>query len=616
MLSKLMEDKKTIAVSGTHGKTTTTGLIATMMQNSEKYDPTTMIGGNLPSIQGNIKSGTDNYFVTEADESDGSLLYFDPYISVVTNIELEHLDFYTNKKKLQNTFKNFINKTAASGKSIVCAEDKIIRELIDLDNDKIISYGFENGKIRANNINYLPFGSLFDVEFNNKKIGEINLQIPGKYNILNSLAAIAVGLYLGLSFTEIKKGIEKFSGVKRRFEKKALIKDVLIIDDYAHHPTEIKETLKAAVNTGFNRVIAIFQPHRYSRTKYLFKEFCNSFSDADRLIITDVYSADEKIKDEEDKYLAKNMAEECSKIYDFKVEYIKNLSKIPDYLNSIIESRDIVITIGAGDIYKSGEKLIKIMKTNTWYNLSSRGDYLNYRLIAILTIIFIGLGVFFSLIYSPSLEIKDFNVKGNEVLKTDEIINNINKFKNKNILLVNIDELRKSLLAREKYIKDVIINKIYPNKLEIIITERKPIAKIVNDKKTLVFDNEGYILEQGKNDIKADVPLLKGVGYSFSKNRIVFTPSFEKLVQELEDLKFSLIKELNLIQYKQLQNNKFRVELLIMNNNIKVKLGDLENLAKKFKILEATILDIKKNNLKVDYINLQYPDKPVYKTEN
>jgi len=365
MLSKLMEDKKTIAVSGTHGKTTTTGLIATMMQNSEKYDPTTMIGGNLPSIQGNIKSGTDNYFVTEADESDGSLLYFDPYISVVTNIELEHLDFYTNKKKLQNTFKNFINKTAASGKSIVCAEDKIIRELIDLDNDKIISYGFENGKIRANNINYLPFGSLFDVEFNNKKIGEINLQIPGKYNILNSLAAIAVGLYLGLSFTEIKKGIEKFSGVKRRFEKKALIKDVLIIDDYAHHPTEIKETLKAAVNTGFNRVIAIFQPHRYSRTKYLFKEFCNSFSDADRLIITDVYSADEKIKDEEDKYLAKNMAEECSKIYDFKVEYIKNLSKIPDYLNSIIESRDIVITIGAGDIYKSGEKLIKIMKTNT-----------------------------------------------------------------------------------------------------------------------------------------------------------------------------------------------------------------------------------------------------------
>ena len=138
----------------------------------------------------------------------------------------------------------------------------------------------------------------------------------------------------------------------------------MIIDDYAHHPTEIKETLKAAVNTGFNRVIAIFQPHRYSRTKFLFEEFCNSFSNADRLIITDVYSADEKIVDKEDKFLAKKMAEKCSKIYDFEVEYIENLSKIPDYLNSIIQSRDIVITIGAGDVYKSGEKLVEIMKNN------------------------------------------------------------------------------------------------------------------------------------------------------------------------------------------------------------------------------------------------------------
>jgi len=364
MLSKLMKNKKTIAVSGTHGKTTTTGLIATMMQNNEKYDPSIMLGGNLPSLGGNIKSGTDNYFVTEADESDGSLLFFDPYLSVVTNIELEHLDYYTNKKKLLNTFKKFIDKTDESGKAIVCAEDKSIRELIDMDNEKIISYGFEKGKIRAKNINYLPFGSLFDVVFNNKKIGEINLQIPGKYNILNTLAAIAVGLYLGFSFTEIKKGIEKFSGVKRRFEKKGLIEDILVIDDYAHHPTEIKETLNAALNTGFNRIIAVFQPHRYSRTKYLFEEFCHSFSNADRLIITDVYSADEKTENEEDKYLAKKMAEECSKIYNFEVEYIKNLSEIPDHLNSIIESRDIVITIGAGDIYKSGEKLVEIMKNN------------------------------------------------------------------------------------------------------------------------------------------------------------------------------------------------------------------------------------------------------------
>ena len=241
---------------------------------------------------------------------------------------------------------------------------------------------------------------------------------------------------------------------------------------------------------------------------------------------------------------------------------------------------------------------------------------MNYRLIAILTIIFIGLGVFFSLIYSPSLEIKDYIVKGNEVLTKSEIVNTINKSRDKNILLVNIDKLKDSLLNGERYIKKVMINKIYPNKLELIISERKPIAKIINDNTTLVFDSEGYILEEGKSNIKAQVPLLKGVGYSFSKNKIVFTPSVEKLVQELEELQFSLIKELNLIQYKQPQNKNSKVELLIMDNNVKVKLGELKDLPKKFKILEAAVLDIKKDNLKIDYINLQYPEKPVYKTKN
>lgn len=241
---------------------------------------------------------------------------------------------------------------------------------------------------------------------------------------------------------------------------------------------------------------------------------------------------------------------------------------------------------------------------------------MNYRLIVILTIIFIGLGVVFSLIYSPSLEIKNFSVKGNKVLKEDDIITNIKKFKNKNILLVNTENIKKSLLDKEIYIKNVSIDKIYPNKLEVRVEERKPIAKIKNDNRILVFDKEGYILEMEKNEVKAKVPLVKGVGYSFSKEKIEFTPSFAKLVQELEELKFSLIKELNLIQYKQLQNNKIKVELLILNKNINVKLGELEELPKKFKILEATILDIKENNLEIDYINLQYPDKPVYKTKD
>ena len=362
MIAQLMIDKKTIAISGTHGKTTTTGLIASMLQNSKNYEPTIMLGGNLDSINGNVQIGKGDYFLIEGDESDGSFLYFDPYLAVVTNIELEHLEYYTSKKKLLNTFNEFISKTNKKGKTVAWAEDKTLSEIVDINNEKIISYGFQNGELQAKNIKYLPFGSLFDIELNENKLGEINLQIPGRYNILNALAAVASGFYLGLSFTEIKKGIEKFTGVKRRFEKKGLIDNILVIDDYAHHPTEIKETLRAANNTGFDRVVAVFQPHRYSRTKYLFDEFCNSFANADRLIIADVYSADETISNEEDKILAQKMADKCSKIYDFEVSYLENKNDIPDYLNSIVQPKDLVITIGAGDIYKSGEALVDLMR--------------------------------------------------------------------------------------------------------------------------------------------------------------------------------------------------------------------------------------------------------------
>lgn len=218
--------------------------------------------------------------------------------------------------------------------------------------------------------------------------------------------------------------------------------------------------------------------------------------------------------------------------------------------------------------------------------------------------------------YSPALGISSFSVKGNEVLSENEIIENVQKYKNKNILLVNSEEIKNNLIEKESYIKDVIVNKIYPNKLEINIYERKPIAKIINDNSILVFDKEGYILEEVKSNIQENVPLIRGVGYSFSNNRIIFTPPFEKLVHELEDLQFTLIKDLNLIEYIKAQNNKFKIELVILNSNIKVKLGEIENLARKFQILEATILRIKDENLEIDYINLQYPEKPVYKTEN
>lgn len=222
----------------------------------------------------------------------------------------------------------------------------------------------------------------------------------------------------------------------------------------------------------------------------------------------------------------------------------------------------------------------------------------------------------FSLIYSPALDISTFSINGNELLLKNEITESIKKYKNKNIILINNENIENDLKNKHNQLKNVKITKVYPNKLKIKITERTPLAKIKNDNKIIIFDKEGYILEKREKNFNIDVPLIRGFGYSFSNNKLVFTPPLRKLVQELEDLESALIKDLNLIQYKQLSKNKYKLECLIFDNKTKVKLGDLDNLSKKFSILEAAVSEIKKENLNIDYINLEYPNKPVYKTEN
>jgi len=241
---------------------------------------------------------------------------------------------------------------------------------------------------------------------------------------------------------------------------------------------------------------------------------------------------------------------------------------------------------------------------------------LNYRLIIILTIILIGIGICFSLIYSPVLDISTFSITGNEFLIKNEIAESIKKYKNRNIILVNTENVKNNLKNNHSQLKNIKITKVYPNKLKINITERTPLAKIKNDNRIIVFDKEGYILEKRKENFNIDVPLIRGFGYSFSNNKLVFTPPLKKIVQQLEDLESALIKDLNLIQYNKLSKNKYKLECLIFDNKTKVKLGELDNLSKKFSILEAAVLEIKKEKLNIDYINLEYPNKPVYKTEN
>ncbi|MFW6305989.1 MAG: UDP-N-acetylmuramate--L-alanine ligase [Bacillota bacterium] len=358
VIASLMEEQRGIAISGTHGKTTTTSMISTIFLKGSQ-DPTILIGGELDLINGNSYQGKGEYLITEADESDGSLLYFDPEIVVVTNIEMDHQDYYLSEKKLFKTFKNFLSKIPQNGKAVVCAEDKTLINLVDEKDARVFTYGIDKGDLRAENYNLYPFGSIYDLVYKGNKLTEINLQIPGKHNMLNSLASIAVALSVGLDITEIKKGIESYIGVHRRFEKKGLLGDILIVDDYAHHPTEVEATLKAAKNTGYERIIAIFQPHRYTRTKHLMNEFNNSFNLVDHLIITDIYSAGEKpIPGVEAEELARNIAVKNS----FQVVYVAELEDVVGYLRKIIKSKDLVLTIGAGNVYKVGEMLLEKMK--------------------------------------------------------------------------------------------------------------------------------------------------------------------------------------------------------------------------------------------------------------
>ena len=358
MIARLMEGKQGIAISGTHGKTTTTSMVSTILTVG-RLDPVILIGGEFNTIGGNAHLGRGNFFVTEADESDGSFLYFNPQVVVVTNIEMDHHDYYRSNQELITAFQGFLNNIPEDGKAIIYAEDQLLFSLIDPDDPRYFTYGIEQGILRAINIKLLPFGSFFTLVYKETILGEINLQIPGMHNILNALAAIAVAMSTGLEFGQIKKGIEQYTGVNRRFEKKGLIGDILVVDDYAHHPTEIKATLKAARNTGYERVIVVFQPHRYSRTKFLLQEFAQSFNQVDHLIITDIYGAGEKpipgVKSEE---LARLIAKKRGN----KVDFIAQLEDIVNYLPGIIKSRDLIITIGAGDVYRVGELLLERMK--------------------------------------------------------------------------------------------------------------------------------------------------------------------------------------------------------------------------------------------------------------
>ena len=287
----LLNSKKGIAVAGSHGKTTTTAMIGVALDHAN-VSPTIIIGGESPDLGTNAKLGSSEFLVSEADESDGSFLKLQPYIAVVTNVEDDHLDHYGSVENIKTAFKKFIE---SSKRAVVCLDSKNLRDVAADVKTPLITYAIDHSAdFRAVNVKPNGSGMKFEVEHDQKILGSVELKIPGVHNVLNALATVAVGTSIGVPFEKLADGLRKFHGAKRRFQTKGKINGVWIVDDYGHHPTEISSTLSAARQTEPKRLICVFQPHRYTRTKLLAKEFSTAFTAADLLILTDVYSAGEE----------------------------------------------------------------------------------------------------------------------------------------------------------------------------------------------------------------------------------------------------------------------------------------------------------------------------------
>jgi len=360
MLAEVMRLKYGIGIAGTHGKTTTTSMISLVLMEGG-VDPTVIVGGRLRGLAGsNARMGKGEFIVVEADEYDRSFLSITPTIAVLTTLETDHLDCYRDLEDIKSAFLQFVNKVPFYGFVVLCLDEPALQDIMPKIKKKIITYGL-NGQadLQAVDLVHRLQRTKFLVLHGGKELGEIELQIPGKHNVQNALAAIAVGLELHVPFDRVKTGIEKFTGVFRRWEVKAEVGEIMVVDDYAHHPTEIKATL-AGVKAGWRRrVICVFQPHLYSRTRDFYDEFGRSFFNADVLVLTDVYPAREEPIQGVSGELIVNAAKELG---HKQVHYVPDKKAVPKFLMDIKQPGDIIITMGAGDIWKFGEEFIAQLK--------------------------------------------------------------------------------------------------------------------------------------------------------------------------------------------------------------------------------------------------------------
>jgi UDP-N-acetylmuramate--alanine ligase len=357
MLGELMRMKYGIAIAGSHGKTTTTSLVATVL-NQAGLDPTAVIGGKLPSLGSNARLGQGDYLVAEADESDGSFLKLSPTVAVVTNIDPEHLDHYGTLERLKQTFVDFINKVPFYGLAVLCLDHPVVQSLLPLVEKRHVTYGLSpHADIRAVDLSFDGLRSRFTPVVRGRALAPVELAMPGRHNVLNSLAVLAVGEFLGIDFDVYRRALGAFTGVGRRFTVRGDASGVMVVDDYGHHPEEIRATL-AGARAGFpeRRLVVAFQPHRYSRTRDLHHEFARAFNEAELVAVCDIYAAgEEPIAN----VTSERLVDEMRACGHKGARYVAKRGEIASALLPHLREGDILITLGAGDVWMVGEEVLR-----------------------------------------------------------------------------------------------------------------------------------------------------------------------------------------------------------------------------------------------------------------
>ena len=360
MLSELLKLKQiSIAVGGTHGKTTTTSMMGAVLTEA-LLDPTLVVGGVVKSLDVNALLGQGDVIVAEADEFDKSFLQLTPTYAIITNIDTDHMDCYDSEEDLLNAFAQYANAIPFYGAVVACVDEPLIKRILPDISRPVITYGFSgDAEFQAERRLYREVRSTFVVKHRGKELGEVEMMVPGAHNVKNALAVIALGTEMNIDFNTISNGLKQFSGVKRRFEIKGIFDDVMVVDDYAHHPTEVSATLRAIKNGWDRRLVAVFQPHLYSRTQDLYEDFARSFLISDVLFVTDVYPAREEpiagVTGELITNMAKSMGHE-------NVYWVEDKKRLVAAMKALVEPGDLVITMGAGDIWRICDKYAAMLE--------------------------------------------------------------------------------------------------------------------------------------------------------------------------------------------------------------------------------------------------------------